>query len=446
MKIPRAALVLISALLAGSCVRLVAQDKFDSLRREQARKMLRDVYEGIKKNYYDTKFHGMDIEARYKEEDERIRGASSMGQSLTIIAGFLEPLNDSHTYFFAPPRPFYIEHGFRVTMVGDACFITEVRPGTDAAGKIKPGDQVLSLEGYTPTREDLWKIEYIFKSLAPRPALHLAVRDPAGLERQVLINAKIKEGKRVLDLTWEGFAGGSGDIWQVVREEETEEHLMRQRYVEASDAVMFWKMPEFDMDDSGVDHMWSIAHKHGALILDLRDNPGGRVTTLDRMVGNVIDHDVTIAKRVGRKNDMKPQLAKTRGKVFTGKLIVLVDSRSGSAAELFARMMQLEHRGVVVGDRSSGKVMEAGAYIYQQGTDTVIRYGASITHADLIMSDGKSLEHTGVVPDEIVLPSAQDMANGRDPALARAAELAGLKLDPAAAGKMFPFEWNPNAK
>lgn len=88
--------------------------------------------------------------------------------------------------------------------------------------------------------------------------------------------------------------------------------------------------------------------------------------------------------------------------------------------------------------------MEAKRYPGSQGMDTKIFYGFSITEADLIMKDGKSLEHSGVAPDEVVIPTAKDLAAGSDPALAHAAQLAGLTMSPEAAGKMFPFEWLPN--
>jgi len=78
----------------------------------------------------------------------------------------------------------------------------------------------------------------------------------------------------------------------------------------------------------------------------------------------------------------------------------------------------------------------------QEGTPgSIILYGFSITSADILMSDGHSLERAGVTPDEIVLPAPADLAFGRDPVMARAAKLAGVDLDPVAAGKLFPFEW-----
>ncbi len=75
------------------------------------------------------------------------------------------------------------------------------------------------------------------------------------------------------------------------------------------------------------------------------------------------------------------------------------------------------------------------------GGQNEMLYGIFVTEADVIMPDGNSLEHVGVTPDEMVLPTAQELSAKLDPALARAAKIVGITLDPKKAGTLFPVVW-----
>jgi C-terminal processing protease CtpA/Prc len=128
-------------------------------------------------------------------------------------------------------------------------------------------------------------------------------------------------------------------------------------------------------------------------------------------------------------------------KRYKGQLVVLIDGESASAAEIFAHAVQLQKRGVVIGDRSAGSVMEGKLYHMRVGIMREMPCAIGVTNADVIMSDGARLERVGVVPDKLVLPTPEDMRVSHDPVLAHAASLVGIELDPKKAGGLFPTEW-----
>lgn len=412
--------------------------KITSLERDRAQGMLQLIANDVRKHYYDPNIHGLNWESVVQASKQKIDQADSFNRAQSEIAALLDSLNDSHTYFLPPQHSYRHDYGWQAQLIGDRCYVIRVRPGSDAEAKgVRPGDELLALNGFSTTKDNFRRMEYAFNTLRPQPALRLDLRDPAGKERTSDVITKIIDKKKVMDLT---ARGGGGDIWDMVRENENKNHERRARMADYGDELMILKFPAFFFSDTDIDSIIGKARKCKALIVDLRGNGGGSVETLQSFLGAMFENEVKIGDRVGR-DEKKPMIAKARGHRFEGKLIVLVDSRSASASELFARVVQIEKRGVIVGDNSSGSVMEAKRYSYKSGMDTVVFYGASITDADIIMTDGKSLEHAGVIPDEAILPTARDLAEGRDPVISRAAGMAGVKLSSEAAGKLFPYEW-----
>lgn len=409
--------------------------KLESKDRQRGQIMLDRIKDELKKNYYDPNFRGMNLDARFQTASDKIKEAQSVGQVFGIIAQVLIELDDTHTFFLPPGRVTDTDYGWTMMMVGDRCYVSSVDEGSDAETKgVKPGDEVLQVSGWNVDRKTLWKIQYLFNTLRPQPGLRVALRSPNSQVREIDILAKQKQGQQVVDLT-------DYNVYiDMVRKSQRTEQLRRDRYMSFGDQLLIWKMNEFDLTEQQVDDAMSRAKKHKTLILDLRGNSGGWVTTINRLISNLFDRDVKIGDTKSRK-ETKAEIAKSRGeKAFDGKLIILVDSRSASASEVLARTVQLEKRGVVIGDRTAGAVMTSRMFGGQVGIDVVVFFGVSVTVSDLIMPDGNSLEHVGVTPDDLKFPTAEDMAAGRDVVLAHAASLSGVTLDPVEAGKFFPIE------
>lgn len=434
----------VSALLAFICVSIIAattcpayaQDaKHLERERQRGQQMLKATKDLIKSDYYDPTFHGVDLDARFKVAEEKLKTAESLGQIFGIIAQVVAELNDSHTFYIPPARPVEVEYGWRMQILGDDPFVIAVKPGSDAASQgLKPGDKIISVDGFRPTRQTMWKMNYSYNLLRPQAGISVIVQSPEQEPRKLNLKAEVVNS---------GFTINLKQLRnRIFDDEENDKNIPVGLSI--NDDVMIWKLRRFNLTESKVDEMMKKVRTHKALVLDLRGNPGGYVKTLDRLVSYFFDKEIVIADVKMRKKTEQQKSKPRRDKTFGGKLIVLVDSDSGSAAEMFARVVQLEKRGQVIGDVTAGAVMQSifdDGILTDESTENLVAFGVSITIADVIMADGKSLEHVGVTPDEVLLPSAMAMAANLDPILSHAVTLAGAPLTPEAAGALFPYNW-----
>jgi C-terminal processing protease CtpA/Prc len=421
------------AVLCGAWASTALAEDLSRFEVQRAHMMLNIIKKDVDKYYYDEGFHGIQLDQAFQRASDRVDQAKSISQMFAAISRPLLELNDSHTFFIPPGRSAVLHFGWQMKMIGDNCYVTAVEPKSDAEQKgLKGGDLILEVDGHRPTRDNLWGMYYVHRLLAPRTSLPILVQGPGDKPRRIEVSARVEQKKRLLN------PGSSADVGDYMREIKDQAFLSRHRTQEVGEQLLVWKMPQFDLSIDEIRTEMNRVSKRGALVLDLRGNPGGSVETLEGMVGAFVGDKTKIGDLKGR-DKQPPMLAKKPGDVYQGTLVVLVDSDSASAAELFARMMQIAGRAKVVGDRTSGSVMESRGYDHTVGESVV--FATSITVADIIMPDGKSLEHAGVVPDDLLLPTAEDLVAGRDPVLAHAASLCGVEITPETAGGYFPFEW-----
>ncbi len=406
-----------------------AQPKNDSA--PELRNMFRDwldaMKDAIKEDYYDSKYHGIDLDARFNEAKAQIKSLNYDWQMFQVLAQVLMDFNDSHTYLVLPKRKDHFDYGFNMQIVGADCLVTAVTKGSDAekAG-LQVGDTIIRVGNIEPDRDNLWKILYVLY-LTPPDTLELTVRKDDSPEKTIKVKAKIITVKE----------------YQEERKKQKEkERTYAARCTEIDMETMACKLYTFNVEKSVIDKMMKIVAGHSKLILDLRGNGGGLVSIEEYLTGYFFNRDLKMLDFVRRKKTEARVAKSKKEKAFNGELIVLVDSESASASEVFARVVQLEKRGKVIGDISNGFVMTSVRIALLRSQQ---RFGynsiayplfISLSIGDVVMGDGGRLERKGVIPDIPIIPTGSALKKQLDPVLAVASTILGHKLSPEDAGKL----------
>jgi C-terminal processing protease CtpA/Prc len=395
--------------------------------RSDAVAMLDEMKGALKEHYYDAKFRGINLDERFAAAKERVRTLDYNWQIYRVLVQVLMELNDSHTNFRVPPRTDFFDYGFSMQMIGNDCFVVSVKKDSDAEKKgLAVGQKILGVGRWAPTRDNLWKLVYLMYKLDPSRAVELEIETVDGTQKKITVEGKTMTQKE-----------RSAEL----KSKKTKQKEQPFKCSKLSETVIACKLHTFMTDKGQIDKMMKEVAPHQKLILDLRGNPGGYVLTEEHFIGQFFPNDVKIAEVVSRKKT-EVRMARGRGdKAYRGELFVLVDSRSASAAEMFARVMQIEKRGRVIGDVSAGAVMTS-IYVplFSQASafaDIVwSKVGMSVTVADVIMKDGGRLEHVGVKPDIPLIPTGVALSKKVDVILAYAAYGFGVELSPEDAGKL----------
>jgi len=146
------------------------------------------------------------------------------------------------------------------------------------------------------------------------------------------------------------------------------------------------------------------------LVLDLRDNPGGIVSSAVEVSSQFIDTGVIFYERDKEGHD-KVFNAKRGGAALTMPLAVLVNSGTASAAEIVGGALQDHQRGRLIGEPTFGKGSLQSIHELSDNS------GIHVTIAHWLTPDRHEIEGNGLTPDVEVRPSEEALARGEDPQL-----------------------------
>lgn len=130
------------------------------------------------------------------------------------------------------------------------------------------------------------------------------------------------------------------------------------------------------------------------LIVDLRNNPGGNLSTVCEMADLILPKGIIVYTE--DKNGKKQMEMSDEEHQLDLPLVVLVNGNSASASEIFAGAVQDYGAGKIVGTTTYGKGIVQQIYSLSDGT------ALKITTSEYFTPNGRNIHGKGIVPDVVV--------------------------------------------
>ena len=302
------------------------------------------------------------------------------------ISGMVKTLDDPHSIYLDPKMYELMRShtegsfggvGIVMGFKDNKITVISVMEGTpsEAAG-IKTGDEIIAVDG-VPTSE-----------IEPEEVV-LHIRGEIGSE----VTLRVRRA-------------GEEDKDYVVRRATIQVHTVAGQMLPDTDGIGYIRIASFSEHtaDEFKDAYHALENEGvKGMIIDLRENPGGLVTSCVAIANMVVPKGpvVSVVQKDGRREEYESELSEEKY-----PLVVLIDGNSASASEILAGALQDTGAATIVGQTSYGK--GSVQVILPLYDDDALK----LTIAKYYTPSGRSIDGTGIEPDVRVEPqadSAQDV-------------------------------------
>lgn len=370
----------------------------------------------VSENHYDQNLHGLNwasISQKYKD----LGNGLSKPELILLADQMMQELGDSHCgvvnladiekatspYLFGDSSV-----GIDLRLLENTVVVTrvEAHSSADLAG-LRPGHELLSINTNsvaeiieaTPIRPPFTNANKNFHQT--RTLLwHLYGGSP-GAKVQIVFSRPGKSPTQV-ELTFEKRPGGTDIFPNMPTAFLTQDSRALEGGIQYLRFNSFQPENPTDILDT-LDGM----NPDASLIIDLRGNEGGSANATSLILSRFVQKEIPIYERKGRSESIT-EVVVPAGRLFSGKVVVLVDEMSISAAENLAGIMQHAGLATVIGSRTPGQLLWGQGFTVEENVMAVI------PTARVIYPDGSEIEGTGLTPDIEVTLNRDELFMGID--------------------------------
>jgi carboxyl-terminal processing protease len=377
-----------------------------------------DVWETIEDRYYDTKFHGIDWQAKRATYRPAAARAANTLEFYDVLRQMIASLRDAHTRVYSPDEKFdwwsprFVTVGLTVREVEGAPTVIQVEAGTAASRTdIRQGDVIVSVD-------DIPVAEFVGQRMR-----NLGLVDEGNIRHRVIANL------------FDGPAGSSVKIRWVTRHGKQKSTVLQRYWSQRNlgfnnqrkGKIAILRLDAFTQSVAleFSKNLPSVLEGAEGIVLDLRGNGGGDAEAMADVASLFLDEGTnlgrfadrsgasfelqTFAKRLWRNSTWAPVKL---------PLVVLTSENTSSAAEILAAALQTKGRAQMIGSGTCGCVLAIRSRHALPDGGVL-----DVSEFDYKTASGVRLEGAGIKPDTLSALTRADIYSRHDRALEHAIDL-----------------------